>query len=487
MKYIFTGIFVVLCLATIANYFSRPGVIARKPVLYWVTDVNEAREKDIEEFHRWLKQNNYPDFEVRLDSSSRDVSKKMMQGVSGVGADILILARDEPWLLSSTGMLEDLTPYAQEHGFTPDRVWEAMEPAIEIDGQQIGFPRSVTTMAYLVNVDLFEKYDLPLPPETWTLDEFERIGREFVQAANPPGERQKVFFADLVILRVIRRSMGLSVFNETMTQSNLDHPEAASAFRLLYKWVYEDRILPSQADLDFYAGSGTVTARGQLFQQGRYALMSAGRGGLVQIRESGIKMKLKACESPYDHFRNASLGTGSVAIYKKSKHKELAAYLLEYFTSKEHNLQIIKSSLNIPPIPEYTELEDFTRPPDWPNEWGVHSFFANQMKTISIGHSVSPFVLPSTVNRIERQVQQAMLSGVYSPQEAGRIGAEQINHQIEQNVSADPSLRREYNRLVEVQKEIERLREAGELVPLDMITNPFYRKYYVFRGWASES
>lgn len=487
MKFVFAGIFAVLCLATAGDYISRPGVLTHKPVLYWITDVSEASVKDIDEFHRWLKRNDYPDFEVRLDSSASDVSKKLMQGVSGVGADIINLARDEPWLLSSTGMLEDLTPYAQKHGFTPDATWEANEPTIVIDGKQIGFPRSVTIQAFFINVDLFRKLDLPLPPETWTLEKFESIGKEFVKAANPPGERQEVFFADIVNMQTIRRSMGLSVYNETMTRSNLDDPRAARAFELLYKWTYVDKILPSQADMDFYAGSGTTTARGQLFQQGKYALLTGGRYALVQMRESGIKMQLEAREAPHDHFRNALLGSGSTAIYLNSKHKELAAYLFEYFTSEEHNLLVARNADAIPPVPKYTETEEFLRPEEWPNEWPVHPFFADRVRTLAIGTSVSPFVLPTTGNRIERQVKQAMLSDVYTAEEACRIGAAEVNRQIEQNIDADPALRREYDRLVKVQKEIEHLREAGELVPLDMITNPFYRKYYVFRGWSMEN
>jgi len=28
------------------------------------------------------------------------------------------------------------------------------------------------------------------------------------------------------------------------------------------------------------------------------------------------------------------------------------------------------------------------------------------------------------------------------------------------------------------------LRAAGELVPIELITNPFHRRYYVVQGWA---
>jgi len=87
-----------------------------KPVLYWVTNVNDARKRDVELFHGWLEEKGYLEFELRLDSTNNNASKKMIQGVSGVGADLITMSREEPWLLSAAGMMEDLTPYREKHG-----------------------------------------------------------------------------------------------------------------------------------------------------------------------------------------------------------------------------------------------------------------------------------------------------------------------------------------------------------------------------------
>lgn len=485
VKYILFSVFLVLVVATVADHFSRRDAGTDRPVLYWVTDTSESREAEVELFYQWLEEKGYPQFEIRLDSTNKDVSKKLIQGISGVGADILSMARDEAWLLHSTGMMEDLLPLARKHGFTVDKTWPAVAPAFLIDGEQVGFPRGNPVQVHFLNLELFEKYGQPPPPRHWTIEDFEAAGKAFVAAANQGEARQKTFFADVVNALVIRRGMGRSIFNETMTRSTLNNPEAIRTLKLLYKWTYVDRIIPTQADLDFFAGSETNTSRIQLFTQGRYAMLTAARYSLVQLRQIS-DMRLGARATPYESFPNSLLGTGSVGIYKRSRHKDLAAYLLEFFTTETYNMQVVRSADSMPPIPKYAETEAYMRPSGHPGEWEVHKVMADLM-TIAIPPSVSPFVLPSTVNRIESGFRLGVMAGVYTPEEGAALAEEFVNREIELNVRKNPRLKQLYDQLQQDQENIDQLKAKGEMVPLELITNPFYRRYYVARGWATES
>lgn len=107
-----------------------------------------------------------------------------------------------------------------------------------------------------------------------------------------------MFFCDTINALTLRRGMGRSMFNETMTAATMDNPEAARVLRLMHKWIYEDRIIPTQADLDFFAGSDTNTSRIQLFRQGRYALLTAARYSIVQLRD-GDPMNMVARPLPH--------------------------------------------------------------------------------------------------------------------------------------------------------------------------------------------
>lgn len=486
MKFLFAIIFLILLAATALNHISRPEIRSDKPILYWVTNSNAARERQVEQFHQWLKDNDYPEMEIRIDSSNRDISKKLIQGVSGVGADLIDMVRDEPWLLQSTGMLEDLTELAAEYGFEPNETWDAKRPSIVINGTQYGFPRGASAQMYFVNVGLLEEHGMAPPPKTWDHATFEKMGKEFVRRANPPGERQTIFFADIVNRQIMRRSMGLSMFNESLTRCILDDTRSVETYRLIYKWMFEDRILPSQSDLDFFAGSDTVTSRNQLFARGRYALLTNGRFALIQLRDYK-DLRLVAREPPHNHFRNTLFGSASTAIYARSEKKELAAYLLKFFTSERYNMQIVQDADSLPPVPRYTEIEAYLRPPDYPNEWEIHEPFAEAARSIAVNVSVSPFILPYIVVRLSREAWQSLISGSMSPEEAAKDLTARINRQMDRNISEDPNLKKEFDRLKQQQREIERLRMEGKPVPLDWIENPFYKKYYLFRGWAEES
>lgn len=83
-------------------------------------------------------------------------------------------------------------------------------------------------------------------------------------------------------------------------------------------------------------------------------------------------------------------------------------------------MSVVRSSDSMPPVPEYTTTEEYLRPADFPGEWGVHEEMTDLME-IAIPPSVSPFVLPSSANRIEREFRLAVLASVYSPEEGATL------------------------------------------------------------------
>ncbi len=486
MKYVLLSIFAALCIATAIDHSSRSTVQSEVPILYWVTNINSARVEQVKLFHEWLQVKGYPEFEVRLDSTNSDASKKLIQGVSGVGADIISMARDEAWLFHATGMLEDLRPLAEKHGFTLDKTWAASAPSFMIDGEQVGFPRAISTQTYFLNVGLFEKYGIPLPPLRWTLDEFEKTGKAFVEAANQGKDpRDRIFFADMINVATLRRGMGRAVMNETMTRGTLDNPETIRVIKLMDKWTTKDRIIPTQADLDFFAGSDTNTSRVQLFVRNRYAMLTGARYSLVQLRDHA-DLQLEVRMLPYESYPTVLMGTGSVGIYKNSKHKELAAYLLEFFTSETYNMNVVQTADAIPPIPAYSAREEYLYPADYPQEWQVHGETANLMEFATTPEA-SPFIIPTSFNRIESEYRLAALAGIYTPEEAMARAEKAVNREIEQNISADPKLKARHDKLLKDQETIEQLRAEGKLVPAHLITNPFYQRYYRERGWSTDA
>jgi len=540
MKYVFLICGVGLLLAGAALRFTEPDMQSEVPVIYWVIDPAPARGEQIALFHRWLIKNGHgkeytlrsmeelkafrrrkwtpdvieairagnpdgpkvwdsstteadlplairaPGVEMRLDAASNDLNKKLVQGVSGVAGDVIeaYSGGKQMQYLAAAGMLADVTESAKELNFGPDQTYKALAPALFVDGHQYAFPRNPAQVMYWVNKDTLKKHGRPLPPSRWTIDEFERRGKAFVAAANPSGERRTVFFADRACKIELRRSMGLSMFNETLTRCTLDDPRNAKAMARIYRWTYEDHILPSAADkASFDTAGGWGGQSFQLFKSGRYALFASGRWALMLFRKFGA-MQLAVVEPPHAGLPNTILSGGQSTVFRASPHRRYAELFLAFMASKDYNMQIVRDGDGLPPNPKYTDNELFRHPPKHPNEWGCHEAYVNAAKSIAIVQSFSPFVLPVTVERYDNMAEEEVMNDRATPQEAATRAAQRINTEIQLTLRESPELRKRYEELSALQEKIDRCRREGKKVPLDWIKNPFYRTYYAKKGWA---
>ena len=486
MKYVFLVAFIVLVGLSIGVYKSFPTQQSEVPVIYWVTDPNPARNLQIEGFHKWMiDQGRFiekdaatyeprpemiengayqilPDGRgalcevlLKLDVANNDTTKKLIQSVSGVGGDIMDLGPLHRF--ADIGFLEDLTEDAQEMGFGLDKTYPAIAPDLQSKGKQYAFPCNVYVNMYWVNLDTFKKFGVEVPDPQWTIEDFERIGKEFDAKANKPDEPRKHFLMPYINNRILLRSLGGSMYNETYTRSNLDKGEFAETMRLIYKWTYVDHIIPSkaeQASFDTAGGYGGPVL--QLFNQGNYAMFGMGRYALIQLRKFG-NLNLTVVEPPTPEengFRNSLTGTRCAGVYKGSKNKEYAKMFLTYLASKDYNMQIVRDADALPPNPVYTEIDEYNAPADFPNEGKIHTLFAEAVKNIAIPQARCPFVKDNIANKAFSDAHDGVMNDKIGPEEAALAAAEAVNLDIERNLQADPKLRAYYDEQMVKQKKI---------------------------------
>lgn len=480
---------VLLTAASVLTDVNLPSHRRRYPVLHWVTDDNPARVVELAPLKNWLRRHRYPMFTVHLDFANDDMSKFVIQGVSGDADTLVDTFDDDLDYLHDCNLLYNLTPDAKKMGFDLSHTYPAVKATVVRNGRQYLYPTNVNVLDYWVNKAAFAKYHQPPPPRTWTFAEFQRIGRAFVRAANPPGRRPKVFFTNSVDTRIMRRSLGLSAFNETLTRCTLADPRYVRVLRLMYRWTFVDHLLPTPAEeASFATHPGYGGPDFQMFNNGQFAMLYTGRWMLIQLRKfykTTGPVPLAVCEPPYGNFPNALLFTRATGIYIGSPRKKLAEYFLKYLTSRAYNMQIIRDGDAEPPNPVYARSRRFLDPPQYPNEWGCTAVEVRAIQTIAIPRAYSPFVLPWTVSRIMRTDAEAgFMAGIYTARQAASLAADRINRHIIHNIRHSQRLRRLYDKLRRRQKIIDCLRKEKRKVPLRLITNPFYRRYYVAKGWA---
>ncbi len=488
MKYLFAIVLIGLAVASVLT-FSNLSEKAETPVLHWMTYYSEPRVKQTELFEKWMVENGYPSVDLRIDVIGKNQKEKnIIQGVSGVAADIFDCGFGDVDLYHSVGMLEDVTEVAVEMGFEPSKTYSSVQSLFVVDDRQYGFPRLVSAGFFWVNVEAFRKAGVNMPSGNWSFDEFERMGKAFVKALKVSGERQSIFLTGQFTMphRILMlRSMGVDIFNETQTASALSHPAYEEVCEIVKKWTYKDKIIPSAIEAQSLSTQtrADTQVNQQLFANGNYGLLWAGRWALMSFRMIGPE-RLAVCEFPNIGFRNSLVGAAPVAIYKKSKHKELAYYFLKFLASDPFNMNTVRNADGLPPIPEYAKLNEFSHPVEYPNEWGLHDQIRDMTTSLGIPFPSSPFALTQVFMRHDKNAFDKFMAGRLSLSEALKEASEAIDAHMQYNVNQSMELKEKYDRLIQNQKEIERLRSRGELVPLHLITNPFYRRYYVEKGWS---
>lgn len=486
MRPVFTVLFLLLVVLSFATWWSLPEKQSDKPILYWVTDMHPGRVEQINTFHDWLQKNDYPEMEVRLDAANNDVSKKLIQGVSGVAGEILDVYRgkQEMLYLYQAGILKDMTEPAKELDFGPSNTWKAIRPDLFIDDRQYGFPRNVAVLMYWVNEDTFAEYEMEPPPKRWTWKDFERIGKEFVEKANRDNPSPRRFFAlpdyfnPNVLPTVMLRGTGMDVFNETLTACVLDDSRFTEVLERIHKWTYEDRLIPSSADQASFSGSaGFGGAVLHLFNEGNFGMVMMGRYALLQLRQFD-PIELDVVEPPYKDYPNTIIFAGMPTVYREAVNANLAKYFLSYMASEDYNMLIVRDGDALPPNPKYTNTEAFLRPPDHPNEWGCHEVFTEAADAIAVTYSNSRFVLPVTVSRLFQRYYDLFMNNRITAAEAGQRLTMAINQELRENLEDRPVLRETYENKVRLQKKIDARKAAGRPIPREWIDNPFHLKYY---------
>ena len=502
MKTLFTIVFLALVAASFLTWWSLPGQTSAAPILYWVTDGSSVRLQQIRAFKEWLKKNNLPDIDVRLDTVNNRPEKVLVQGVSGVCGEILDhTGGSNMRFRQAVGLLEDLTDDAERMGFGLSRTFPALRDELSVDGRQYAFPGNAGTDGLWVNVEAFEAAGMDVPPRQWTVEAFEAVGREFVSRMNEPGRPRRYYFTPDISAANLARTMGAAFYNETQTACVVDTPGFRRALGLRYKWTHEDHLLPTTADLSAFAdmpGYGGLTYT--LFTKGHFAVLNSGRWAVMlfrhitdERRKEGLPpMRLSVSEPPNGGLRVQTCYTRAIALYAAGKNKALAKHFMAFLASDEYNMGVVLDGDAQPPLPEYSKTPEYLRPADHPEEWqtpwgSVHGAFAEMMDELAVSPEFSPFVLDAVANRLFGECADKHMNNMLGLNETTALIQRLVNDEILRALGEDPAMRALYNERLATQAKIETLRARNEKIPLSWITNPYWRRHHALRGLIDEA
>jgi multiple sugar transport system substrate-binding protein len=489
MRYILVGSIITMILATLFTKIVLKKETGDLPVLTWITGNDQYKVKTLKLFKQWQEETGAPEFDIEIEVATFDPNgtQKLIRAISGVGPDLFDLYGHQALFYQSIGLLRDVTDDAIKNGYSVNETYKASRSQIEVDGRQYGYPRNAAANNVWVNLEAFKEVGMDPPAHRWTIDEFEEMGNEYVKRTKDSEGKYTKFFVDQLSRPVLRRSMGFDDFNETMTRSLLDDPRNADLYERMYRWSYDEHLFPRREDLEaLSANTNKSYLRIFLFAKKNYALLWGARWHLIFLRDLN-PIELDAVESPHFGYPNTLFSTGTIGIYTGSKHPELASYFLRFLASEKFNSFIVDSGDSLPPNPIYTQTEAFRHPADYPNEGKSHIAFAEAAQTIAIPSYSGPYITFETYARIMRDAWESFEAGIKTAKEATHGAADRIHNEMMASVNSSPKVKARYEKALEAQKEIDRLKKEGLPIPAPLISNPFYLKYYADKGWLTQN
>ncbi|MBL8994486.1 MAG: extracellular solute-binding protein, partial [Spirochaetia bacterium] len=390
------------------------------------------------------------------DTANTGLQKAVIQAVSGVASDTMDMFSGNVHYLHAMGVLQDMSSVDQEFGYKDADIYGPTRDDIFIDGKHYGFPCNIGLAALVVNRKAFRQFGMEAPPFRTDFETFEAIGSDFVSRANAGKKRREFFFFDNIQYETMRRSVGISFFNETLSGADLNRPEFVRILKLAKRWTEELHLVPSDADLaSMSSEQGYGGSTFQLFNNGNYAMIYTGRWAMIQLRQMNAQYDISAIEYPNGGYPNALVFSRSVVAYKGSPNLEIVKQFCAFLRSEEYNLHIIKDSDGNPGEVSYLDREEFLRPVGHTNEWGLHQGLARIAKSIAFGREYSPFVLFINYGRHESRYLQGYRSSIYTAEETAKLIHDAVNEEISLSLGRNPDLKKSFEAALVKQKRID--------------------------------
>lgn len=195
-------------------------------------------------------------------------------------------------------------------------------------GKLYGLPFAIAPMYMIINLNAFEKEGVPLPSLDWSVDDFEKIVRQFDGART--GTYGYAFNLDnLPSLIPFVWANGGSLLNEDRTQYTLDTPEGAKGIQMIAD-LYQQGYIPRDAILP----GNTDTLR-RWFINGTIAMMMASAQQILAIQNvEGVAFEAWPMPQGVTEHTTAYKGN-SISISAASKQKEAAWTFLKFLRGIE--------------------------------------------------------------------------------------------------------------------------------------------------------
>lgn len=407
----------------------------------WATDANPARKNQLSKFSEM-----FPEARITVDPGlGADQTKLIVQCATGTGPDLIdVYDSVQMRSLVDAGVLLDVTPYAAEMGFGPEKTFPSLRANLEVDGKQYRFPCNIATFNILYNKRVFDELGVPYPSKDLTFPELIEIGRRIRSKSKSKG--RTIIPLPGYDVRELMVQMGAQSFSENGLFAEYDSPQSIAAMQMRYDLMHKHRVIPTAGESASLTGQGGWGANDVTwFSTGKAAMLYIGRWYSVQLPEyPDIKDHIGIAPVPrLVGFHSMSrIETRAAAVNAKSPHWREALKFLTYLASPEYTKIIIQDGDGIPPNPEVATSGEAMVNSLLPDPAIQQSFLEATKNARSL--RLSAFVENGQVTRWIDEAQGFVDNKIKTPEKAMRDLAAEVNRTIRLNLERRPDLQRRF-------------------------------------------
>ena len=353
MKKILTYLIILVVAVPLMRWVLQPKVRPEfdekgRVVIEWY---NYATPEFLELYEKYLIpefERTHPNIKVRLNSSLGDTGydAKLMTLVAGnIPPDIVHITQQNFPFYAVKDVFLDLNPVIEsDPTFDMDDYFKPVMDGLRYEGKLLGLPSDFSTIALIYNKDMFDKYRIPYPDETWDWDKFLWAAKKFTQDTDGDGAIDQFGFVNINSYNRWPAWVwmnGGDILTPDMKKCLMDDPKAIQGLEFYVNLSVKDHVAPT-----------STQTLGQSFQEmfmAERAAMIADSRYAYKVFSKGMPFRWDIAHMPKGpKCRATTFIWGGNSILKSTKHPKEAWEFLKFLSGREGALLNVKAGNAFP-------------------------------------------------------------------------------------------------------------------------------------------
>jgi multiple sugar transport system substrate-binding protein len=292
------------------------------------------------------------------------------------------------------------------------------------DGKQYGLPKYHGALALYYNKDLFDRYKVDYPNESWNHDDYLAAMKRLTHDLDGDGKNDLWgSMLDISWERIqvhVNACVGHLADPDAPTRCLMAEPAALQALEWIRARMWDDKVMATPLDVQKMGTSESFVA-------GKLAMVEDGSWALKAIL-SGADFRVGVAPFPAGPVRRATLATtDGFGIYAATKQPQAAWELLKFLISKDYGRAMAKAHLLQPA--RASLVDDWvgyirTEFPDKAKDMNIAAFAEGHLKGYSV--IAETFANMAEATRIANAAWEQILTLGQAPVELIKTASRQI-------------------------------------------------------------